>query len=138
MTRLTPATAAAALLMAISSPAFAQGVGATSPSPNPGGATTMPRSDTSTMPGSDRSGAPALSTQGSSAASEKGATALTLPDVDKMTPAQIQAHLQSGGFQNIRNFTKESDGYSATATKDGKPVKLRIEASSGRVTTTNN
>jgi hypothetical protein len=129
MTRLTLVTAAAALLMAISGPAFAQGVGATPPSSSPGGATTMPRSDTS--------GAPAMSTQDSPTAPEKGAAAVTLPGVDKMTPAQIQAQLQSNGFQNIRNFTKQGDGYSATATKNGQPVKLRIEASSGRVTTTN-
>jgi hypothetical protein len=130
MTRSTLATAAAFLLIAISGPAFAQGVGTTPPSENPGGAITVPRSDTG--------GAPALSTQGSPASPEKGAAALTLPGVDKMTPAQIQAHLQSNGFENIRNFTKQGDGYSATAIKDGQPVKLRIEASSGRVTTTNN
>lgn len=129
MTRSTLATATAVLLIATSGVAFSQGVGTTPPGSNPGGVTTMPRSDTG--------GAPALSTQGSPAAPEKGASALTLPGVDKMTPAQIQAQLQSNGFENIRNFTKQGDGYSATATKGGQPVKLRIEASSGRVTTTN-
>ena len=139
MTRSSLAvTTAAALRVAISGAALAQGVGGGSATnPSAGGALITPRSDPNGM-----SGMPAQSDQGSGAPTKLGTdaapSALTLPGVDKMTPAQIQARLQSNGFQNIRNFTKQANGYSATATKDGQPVKLIIEASSGKVITTNN
>ena len=137
MTRSSLAmTTAAALLVSISGAAFAQGVGGSAPGGNAGGALITPRSNPNSMPSkSDEGTGGAPTNLGNGAAP----SALTLPNVDKMTPAQIQARLQSSGFQNIRNFTKQHDGgYTATAMKDGQPVKLMIEASSGRVTTTNN
>ncbi len=139
MTRSTLATAATvSLLFAISGAAYGQGVGGTPPGSNPTGTMTTPRTNTG--------GAPTgLSPQNSdSMSSPTGAaptaepSAVILPHIDKMTPAQIQAGLQSNGFDNVRNLKKQGQAYNATATKDGQPVKLQIDASSGRVTTTNN
>lgn len=129
-------TTAAALLVAVSGAALAQSIGGPASEPPAGGALITPKSNPSIS-----GGTPAQTGESSGAPTNLGTgaapSALTLPNVDKMTPAQIQARLQSNGFQNIRNFTKQADGYSATAVKDGQPVKLRIEASSGRVITTN-
>lgn len=136
MTRSSLAvTTAAILLVATSGAALAQSMGGTPPSnPNAGGALITPRSNPNGMPAQSDQGSGAPTSLGMGAAP----SALTLPGVDKMTPAQIQARLQSSGFQNIRNFMKQNDGgYTATAVKNGQPVKLMIEASSGRVTTTN-
>lgn len=128
-------TTAAALLVSISSAALAQGMGGSAPGGNAGGALIMPRSTPNNMPSQSSEGTGSAPTNLGNGAAP---SALTLPNIDKMTPAQIQARLQSSGFQNIRNFTKQHDGgYTATAMKDGQPVKLLIGASSGRVTTTN-
>ena len=127
-------TTAAALVVSISGAALAQSVGGSAPGGNAGGALITPRSDPNSMPTQNAPGMGAPTNLGNGA----GPSALTLPNVDKMSPAQIQARLQSSGYENIRNFTKQNDGgYTATAMKDGQPVKLRIEASSGRVITTN-
>ena len=137
-TTLAAATAASVLFVAISGTAFAQGIGGTTPGSSPSG--------TMSAPGSAPSGAPTgLSPQNGAGMSSPSGTergtepsAVILPNVEKMTPAQIQAGLQSNGFENIRNLKKQGQAYNATATKDGQPVKLQIDASSGRVTTTNN
>jgi hypothetical protein len=139
MTRLNLAAAtAASLLLAISGTALAQGVGGTAPEAAPGGTSTAPKSDSGGAP----TGLPAQGDEGmsprSGAGSASGPSAIVLPNVDKMTPAQIEARLQSNGFDNVRNLKRQGDAYNATATKDGQPVKLQIDASSGRVTTTNN
>jgi hypothetical protein len=139
MTRLNLAAAtAASLLLAISGPVLAQGVGGTAPAENPAGTMTAPKSDSS---GAIK-GLPAQNDQGAGSSAgirgESGLNAVVLPNVDKMTPAQIQARLQSSGFDNVRNLSRQGDQFNATATKDGQPVKLQIDANSGRVTTTNN
>ena len=142
MTRLNLVNLAAAmtasLLLAISGTVLAQGVSGAAPGAAPGGTMAAPKSDS----GGALNGLPAQSddemSSPSSAGSGSGPSAVVLPNVDKMTPAQIQARLQSSGFDNVSNLKRQGDAYNATATKDGQPVKLQIDANSGRVTTTNN
>jgi hypothetical protein len=52
-----------------------------------------------------------------------------------LTARQVKSRLETAGYTNVQNVTKEGDHFDATATaKDGKRVYLDVDAQTGAIT----
>jgi len=114
MTYMKMTSIAAALLLGASSLAFAQDAGSGS------GSDSSPSTETGASPSQGQPGGPTGSEmQGSESA--------------QLSEATVKSKLESEGYSNVMGVMRSGEKYEATAQKDGKPVKLFIDATTGIV-----
>jgi len=110
MTYVKMTSIAAALLLGASSLAFAQSSGSDS----------SPSTETGASPSQGQPGGPTGSEmQGSESA--------------QLSEATVKSKLEAEGYSNVMGVMRSGEKYEATAQKDGKPVKLFIDATTGTI-----
>jgi hypothetical protein len=108
------AASLAALVLGAASLASAQGTGPTAPS-SPGAAAPDTNKSLPGTFGAPRGGA---ETSGSGSSTPK-----------RMTPAQVKEALEDQGYVDVTDVVESTGGFTATAKKDGREVKLNIDPS---------
>ena len=144
MTKLKPAGIAMALLLGISSFAFAQtsgSAGGAGSAGAAGGATGAGGSGAarSSMSGNAATGSSApgaLTTSpttsapltGSAATMSPGMAAGATPGASIKTQSDVKSLLESQGYSGVSNVQQDSRGYTAMATKNGQQMKINLDA----------
>ena len=103
----------AALVLGAASIAFAQGTAPTAPS-SPGAAPDISKS----LPGTFGAPRGSVETSGSGSSTPK-----------RMTPADVKEALEQQGYDDVTDVVESTGGFTATAKKDGREVKLNIDPS---------
>jgi hypothetical protein len=62
-----------------------------------------------------------------------GAAMAQKTDTTGMTSAQVTAKLQAAGYTKVHGVEREGAHFDADAMKDGKPVHLHVDATTGSI-----
>jgi hypothetical protein len=104
----------AALVVGAAGIASAQGIGPTAPSSSGAAAPDTSKS----LPGTFGAPRGSAETSGSGSSTPK-----------RMTPADVKEALEQQGYDEVTDVVESTGGFTATAKKDGRQVKLNIDRS---------
>jgi Peptidase propeptide and YPEB domain len=59
--------------------------------------------------------------------------AIGIADAQDLTAAQVKSKLEAAGYTDVQNVKKEGNHFDATAMKDGKQMRLDVDAKTGAI-----